>query len=299
MSSSRAIYMLPALVLSVLAIVLAIIGLSREPAAPPPTIAPQFVVDPGTQQHAEAPDRYRYWALAQPASVGELLTEDHLMIVTAPRRIPGALPVDEHDVVGRSLRRNVRSGEVLGTHHLEATGALAHALQPGFRAMAIAVDEVSGVGGLLEPGDMVDVLANFRDAADQREPSAMILMRNVELVAVGGLMQGAEVDSANRDRRGRGSTVVLAVPEASVPRLALASANGSLRLTAVSARDISELEENGDTDARLERVAVEPGEGLVRYRELFPAPPRAPARPRGPQVEIIEGSETRSVNVSR
>lgn len=300
MSASRAIYMLPALVLSALAIILAVIGLSREPAAPPPAQTAATVPEQGSETSAAPAEElsHRYWALAHAVEPGRQLAEDDLMMIASPQPLAGAFPVEE-DITGRTLRRAGRTGEVLASHHLEYGGALAATLQPGFRAMALPVDEVSGVGGLLAPGDLVDVLANFRDGGDQRgQPSAMVLMRNVELVAVGGLLQGQEPDPESRDRRGRSGTVVLAVPEASVPRLALAAANGSLRLTAVAARDISEVESGEDIEARIERVAVKPGEGLVHYRELFPAPPRrAPARPSGPQVEVIEGSQTRSINV--
>lgn len=300
MSSSRAIYMLPALVLSVLAIVLAIIGLSREPAPSAPT-SPEGEPLLITESPADDPrSRHRYWAFARAVEAGAELTDDDLVEVIAVQAVPGAIDV-QTPLAGQSVRRNARAGELVSAFHLEAGGALANALLPGFRAMALPVDEVSGVGGLLEPGDMVDVLATFRDAADQRgDPSAMVLMRNVELLAVGGVLQGAEPDPAARDRRGRTSTVVLAVPEKSVPRLMLAAANGSLKLSAVSAIDMADTESSEDIEARIERVAVQPGEGLVRYRELVPAPPppaRAAPRPRGQQVEVIEGSETRSVNV--
>ncbi|MCH8542353.1 MAG: Flp pilus assembly protein CpaB [Alcanivorax sp.] len=292
--------MLPALILSVLAIVLAIVGLSRDPAPQAPETVLQ-VGDPASRAAGEeAPQEYRYWALSQSVEAGAELTEEQLLVMRSPQVIPGAMSADD-EVVGLAVRRNVRAGEMLSVRHLEAGGPLANALLPGFRAIALPVDDVSAVGGLLEPGDMVDVLATFRAAEDQRgDPTAMLLMRDVELLAIGGLMEGADADPANRDRRGRGNTAVLAVPEKTVPRLLLAAANGSLRLSAVSARDMADMDGMTDMDERIERVAVEPGEGLVRYRELFPAPappPRAAPRPRGQQVEIIEGSETRSVNV--
>ncbi|MBZ2189077.1 Flp pilus assembly protein CpaB [Alcanivorax sp. JB21] len=294
MSSSRAIYMLPALVLSVLAIVLAIIGLSREPTPAEPEV---LQVGDATPQAELLQERHRYWALSRSVEAGTALTEEQLLVMRSSQAIPGAVSADD-EAVGLTVRRNVRAGEILSGRHLEAGGPLANALLPGFRAIAIPVDDVSAVGGLLEPGDMVDVLATFRAAEDQRgDPTAMLLMRDVELLAIGGLMDAADADPANRDRRGRGNTAVLAVPEKTVSRLLLAAANGSLRLSAVSAQDMADM---ADMDERIERVAVQPGEGLVRYRELFPAPPpppRAAPRPRGHQVEIIEGSETRSVNV--
>ena len=70
---------------------------------------------------------------------------------------------DPAGLTGRVLRRDVRAGEILRSADF-ASGSTARgddvlrALEPGLRAMAIRVDQVTGVGTLIQPGDRVDVV---------------------------------------------------------------------------------------------------------------------------------------------
>ncbi|MGH2408261.1 MAG: Flp pilus assembly protein CpaB [Candidatus Limnocylindrales bacterium] len=72
--------------------------------------------------------------------------------VTAPRT-----------VVGLRIRQEVAQGQVLTNSMFHAEGVatneqLLRNLDPGFRAMAIQVDQVGGVGSLIQAGDHVDVV---------------------------------------------------------------------------------------------------------------------------------------------
>ncbi|TPE92216.1 Flp pilus assembly protein CpaB, partial [Burkholderia pseudomallei] len=65
------------------------------------------------------------------------------------------------DLKGDLLRHPVRAGAPLGPADVispSAPGFLAAALKPGMRAISVAIDDVSGNAGLIEPGDYVDVL---------------------------------------------------------------------------------------------------------------------------------------------
>jgi len=73
-------------------------------------------------------------------------------VVTEPRKI-----------LGLRIRQAVLQGEVLGssmfhTEGLASNEELLRNLEPGFLAMAIQVDQVTGVGTLIQPGDHVDVV---------------------------------------------------------------------------------------------------------------------------------------------
>jgi len=57
-------------------------------------------------------------------------------------------------------------------------------LPPAKRAMAIAVDQVTGIGGILGPGDRVDILASYTDADGSSRTT--LLLHDVEILAVGG-----------------------------------------------------------------------------------------------------------------
>jgi pilus assembly protein CpaB len=60
------------------------------------------------------------------------------------------------------------------------------ALMSGMRAIGVAVDEIHGAGGLIRPGDRVDVLVtfDFGDEAISRK-STLTILQNVSVLAVG------------------------------------------------------------------------------------------------------------------
>ena len=84
---SKILYMLPALVLALLALILAVVGLSRDPE--PVTITPSDAASQTDQE--EAAPSYEYWVLRQPLNAGDTLGEDSLAVVTSPTQISDAL----------------------------------------------------------------------------------------------------------------------------------------------------------------------------------------------------------------
>ena len=288
---SKILYMLPALVLAFLALVLALVGLSRDPE--PVTVASTDTT--GQADREQATPSYEYWVLRQPLSAGEALSEENLAVVTSPTQISDALSA-EQDVFGRELRRYARPGELLSNHHLESGGSLPANLPAGQRAIAIAVDDVVGAGGLLQPGDRVDVVTAFR-RSDKDAPVALVMLRDVPVLAVYGSLSAAADDSEENARR-RNNTAVLSVPEERVSALMLASSEGKVRL-AVVAGDTDEAEDN--TEQAL--AAAEELEQKPFYFDDFfperekPAPAAAPKPSPGQRVQVFEGAESRSTYV--
>jgi pilus assembly protein CpaB len=77
----------------------------------------------------------------------------------------------------------ISAGEqILGNKFGKPGEDLSWALDPGFRAFTLGVDETSGVGGLLAPGDRVDIL--FKGAVSARETTSF-LYQNLRVLAVG------------------------------------------------------------------------------------------------------------------
>lgn len=100
--------------------------------------------------------------------------------------------------------------------------SLAAAIPPGKRALSLGVNAVSGLSGLLKPGDHVDVMLLHGQGA---QAQAGLLLQDAPVLAV-----GSRLARDNGERSERASTVTLALdpPEAA---LALAAqANGQLDL---------------------------------------------------------------------
>jgi pilus assembly protein CpaB len=106
----------------------------------------------------------------QDIPLGQVVTEDMLGsadkdsttvvadVVTVPRQI-----------IGLRIRQSVLEGQVLQTSMFQGEGVASNTeilrnLDSGFRAMAVQVDQVTGVGTLIQPGDHVDVVLALEEA---------------------------------------------------------------------------------------------------------------------------------------
>jgi pilus assembly protein CpaB len=146
------------------------------------------------------------------------------------------------------LKGQQLTGSVLGTDAAPNADDLSYALPPGKRAVGVEVSEVTGVGGLLLPGNSVDVIAVFNVNATGAS-KAVTLLQNVVVLAVGQEAQqpaprpsdgaAADTTSAQKDakRQPDARTVTLAVGPADAQLLALAQDNGKLWLSLRPAGD--------------------------------------------------------------
>ena len=75
---------------------------------------------------------------------------------------------DVGDVVGKTVRTEVKAGARLSPADFQAGAGggqdVAHLLDPGLRAIAVQVDQGSGVGTLINVGDRVDLVVGFTGA---------------------------------------------------------------------------------------------------------------------------------------
>ncbi|WP_421705368.1 Flp pilus assembly protein CpaB [Alloalcanivorax xenomutans] len=311
---ARWLYMLPALLLSVLAVILAFIGLAREPESS--EASPAGVVMQVTEEQIEEALKHSYWVASRELNIGTTISEDDFRKVGVSVPLAEAVSSDE-SVKGKLLRRNVREGEILSKSHLQASNRLARAVPAGFRAFSIGIDDVVATGGLLQPGDLVDVLAHFKNGdGEDNQPTAMVLLNSIEVMAVHGKLETAPTDSEaeQQQRRGRNATAVLAVPREEMPKLFLADSNGDLRLALAGESQHRKVPQEGQDELDLAQVETDDVEGakgkstsedptiMTKISDLFPekkkAQPvrRAPA-PRGQRVEVYEGSTSRSTYV--
>jgi len=98
-------------------------------------------------------------------TVGHMITVEDMQLREISKEFaPADSVVNPSEVAGLTLLENRSQGDILRTSQL---GVEAIALQPNERAVAITVNNASGLAGLLRPGDRVGV-------------SAIIIVRDVE-----------------------------------------------------------------------------------------------------------------------
>ena len=130
-------------------------------------------------------------------------------------------------VVGRVTRVDVFKGEVVVPGRLapNGTGAgLQVKITPGKRAFGVRVDDISGIGGMIQPNSRVDVMSIIRDAKANQNV-AKLFMANMRVLSVG------TQDTRTVDNRPILATMVaLEVTPVESERLAIAQGEGRIQL---------------------------------------------------------------------
>lgn len=178
---------------------------------------------------------------AYKALVAEDIAVDYLKFVP-----PNTFRKPE-EVIGQAVQTDLPVGTVLDSSHFSPGGKVARLIKPGERAVAIPVNEVVGSGGFVQPGDMVDVLLYLAGAEGQRN-SAQVVMRSLRVLSFGANLIEPEPEATPEDEKGAkeaakpvrqaARTAVLAVAQADVTRLLLASSLGELRLAIVPTEEM-------------------------------------------------------------
>jgi pilus assembly protein CpaB len=172
------------------------------------------------------------------------------------------------------------AGDVL---HPRDRGFLAAVLTPGTRAISVGVDAITGDGGLIWPGDRVDLILT-QQLDDKDTPLAKrfvseTVLSDVRVVAVDqSIAQGAVAAGDNTTGR-LARTVTLEVTPQQAERAALADRLGKITLAIRSADAVAE--------ATGRRSSVYGG-------DISPALADGSA-PGSPSMRIIEGKDAREV----
>ncbi len=159
-------------------------------------------------------------------------------------------------------------------------GFLAAVLMPGTRAVSVAVDAVTGVAGLIWPGDHVDVLLTQEMDASSASPARRVMSRIIlteaRVIAVDQQMvQGASGENGAPGRVAR--TVTLEVTPEQAERLAVSQRMGFLSLAIRPLQD--------------SQIATR---STVFGGDISPELSRGAAAP-GPSVQVIQGDQRSEV----
>lgn len=172
---------------------------------------------------------------------------------------PDALVVTQSDaseLKGALLRKSVSEGALLRTSDVipaDAADFLAAALSPGMRAISVAIDEVSGNAGLIQPGDYVDVLLTqqlgSRDVPvpPERAIESETIARRVRVLAVGSMLQRGKTAGAG-EPASHARTITLEVSPHTAQVVAVAKHLGMLSLSLRSFATTDHQAQNEDSE---------------------------------------------------
>ena len=152
--------------------------------------------------------------------------------------------VDSKEVVGKIAKSDIFPGEQVLREKLakdkESSDGLSFLIPPGRRAVTVAVNEVSGLAGLVKPGDRVDVLGTFdlQGAVGQEKSSiTSLLIQNADVLSIDQITNPASSNSQDSKKASPAHTITLSVTPEQAQPLVLCSEKGSIRLVLRSATD--------------------------------------------------------------
>ena len=195
------------------------------------------------------------------------------------------------DVLGQVTIAPMAEGEQILVNKVRRPEAapkdatLATLTPEGKRAITIAVDAISGVGGFVRPGDAVDILWTIQMPAQEGQGGSQVvtltLFQNVPVLAVGSdiAARGKGKPSASPEEV---RTVTLALNPQETSFLLFAREQGRIQLSLRSRADTGEVAvAPANINALMERVMSQQG-------SMPGAPPR-PSTKSARQVEVYKG----------
>jgi pilus assembly protein CpaB len=189
------------------------------------------------------------WAAVADIPRGTAIQETMLKPIPFPQQAlpPGAI-VEKSKLIGRvPLLVAPANLPVLETMLAAPGTAPGIIVPPGFRAVAVKIDESSGVDNHLQPGVSVDVLAFSRNRGGGKT-TARTIIENVRVAAVGERVSvgGTIAPSAGAADKAKSKTsdkppraVTLFVKPEDAPRLHLAEQEGRIKLSMRGIEDVS------------------------------------------------------------
>lgn len=208
---------------------------------------------------------------ANDLTIGSRLTKENLTLTKWPRtNIPKGAFEKIEEVEGRVTITKLVAGNPVLKAELAAPGSgagLVAVIKPGMRAMAIQVNEVTGVGGFILPNTFVDVIAIKEKG---KTKTAKTLLQKIEVLAI------AQETFIEEGQAKIVRTVTLELTPEEARQLALQTNEGSIQLVLRNPLDEEEIKPKPKVVRRVRRV---------RPRVYTPPPPSF-------EVEIIRGEKS-------
>lgn len=230
----------------------------------------------------------RVVAAATDIKIGTVLAAENLTTVQFTGTVPKNAILDAKNAIGRGVISPLYAGEPIMDDRLApfgSGGGLAATIKPGFRAIAVRVDQVVGVAGFVTPGMHVDVLASAvppnASGGGGNNTQVRTILQNIEVLSAGTDIQ--------KDAEGKPQQVqvvnLLVTPE-QAQVIALASNEARLQLVLRNPLDNKVAQVGGTAMTNLFTDQNQPA-----AKPKIAGPVRA-AKPKTPEwtVTVINGS---------
>jgi pilus assembly protein CpaB len=181
-------------------------------------------------------------------SPGIALAAGSVKIVSWPHElVPPQAASTVQQVEGRVAVMPISNGEPILFSKLAPVGTeagLSGLLDENKRALAVRVDDVSGVAGFVHPRDKVDILADMK-IQDMNDSFSKTILQNITVLSIGQTWEQKE------NKPVVVNTVTLEVTPEQAEILNLASSEGKIRLALRSRRNENIVETSGVSISQL------------------------------------------------
>ncbi|MDD4910633.1 MAG: Flp pilus assembly protein CpaB [Candidatus Omnitrophica bacterium] len=179
---------------------------------------------------------------ARDISVGTVLEERDVKVESVPKSAiqPRAL-THTGAAIGKIASLDISSGEHILSNKIKLPGdetTLAMKTPAGKRAITLIIDNIAAVGGMIRPGDYVDVLGDVPipmrgpDGNQVVQNTTMTMFQNILILAVGGQTSRGESSSAQAN-----PPITLAVSPEEATLISFVHEQGKIRLSLRSPAD--------------------------------------------------------------
>ncbi len=179
--------------------------------------------------------------VAAPIPANSKVTPEQVMVESRPSSfIPQGAAVAPDDVVGRVSKAELFPGEAVidaKFYPLGQEAAMVLPVPPGKRAVTVAVDEVVGVAGFVQPGSFVDVVGTLD--IDNR-PVSKVMLQMIQVLAI-----AQDYEKKDEQEAKVVSSATLAVTPQESEILILAADRGKIRLAMRSANELNHVSTTG------------------------------------------------------
>jgi pilus assembly protein CpaB len=158
---------------------------------------------------------------------------------------------EETQIIGRPVGDKIAQGQPLLWSDFEqarssSSRRLSATVQKGQRAITIPVDASGALGGMLRPGDHVDVLGTFARA--QQDYATVTLLQNVLVLATGEARGGGQESEAEPNAGGGGgmrsfNNITVAVDPEEAELLVFAMQRGPLNIALRAQDDVATVDD--------------------------------------------------------